>query len=149
MRWSHFALILLVIGAAACGSSGPTPPPPPPPPAQVATTVEVHAGDNQTAAPGTATPVPPAVLVRSQSGQPLAGATVTFAVDSGGGSLQTSSATTGADGVAGAGTWVIGFGRNRVRATVGSIAPVFFTAIGAYFMGMKLLFDHSDRSVTP
>ncbi|MEO8453340.1 MAG: hypothetical protein ABI647_26365, partial [Gemmatimonadota bacterium] len=132
MRATQFAWLFLTLGAAACGSSAPTSPPPapPPPPPPAATTAEIQAGDNQTAGAGTATPVVPAVRVRSQSGQPVAGTTVAFAVDSGGGTVQAATAATGADGIAQAGAWVVGLGRNRLRATVGSLPPVFLTAVG-------------------
>lgn len=70
----------------------------------------------------------PAVQVNDQTGQPLAGATVTFAVTSGGGALGVTSATTNASGIATSQSWVLGPGQNTVTATTAGLAPVVFTA---------------------
>src|SRR5213076_3514867 len=51
-----------------------------------ASSIALHAGDNQSAPAGTAVATPPAVLVRDQHGNPVQGVSVTFAVASGGGS---------------------------------------------------------------
>lgn len=55
-----------------------------------------------------------------------------FAVSTGGGSLAGAATTTGADGVASAGTWTLGTaaGPNAVTATVSGLAPVEFSATG-------------------
>jgi filamin/ABP280 repeat protein/Big-like domain-containing protein len=80
--------------------------------------------------------VKPAVLVRDAGGTPVAGLAVTFAVVSGGGSIEGGSATTGADGVATAGRWTLGAaaGPNTLQATVAADGvsgnPVSFTATG-------------------
>lgn len=126
---------LLLVGTACSGGEPsapddptPPPPPPPPPPQQVATTMTLHAGDAQVAAAGTTVAVAPAVLVRDQSGQPMAGVTVTFAIDSGGGALQASTALTASTGIATSGGWTLGLGRNALRASSGTLAPVVFKA---------------------
>ena len=64
-----------------------------------------------------------------QHGEPLAGATVTFAVTAGGGTLSATTATTDADGRAST-TLTLGRtpGRTTVRATVAGLQPVTFTA---------------------
>ncbi len=83
---------------AACGgseSAGPTPPPAPTP-----ASVTISAGDGQTAEPGAAVVTVPSVVVRSSSGAGVANVAVTFAVDSGGGTITASSATTDASGLA-------------------------------------------------
>lgn len=121
---------LLVLTAAvllsACGGSkGDSPVTPVTP---VATSIAVQAGDNQSASAGSALAVVPSVIVRDQQARPMAGVAVAFRVDSGGGAITNASVTTGADGVASAGNWTIGTGRNRLRATAGTLAPVFFTA---------------------
>lgn len=80
--------------------------------------------------------VPPAVRFRSAAGTPIAGATVTFAVAGGGGSLTGATALTDANGVATVGSWSLAAGANALTATVtgpGLIVgnPVTFAATGA------------------
>jgi adhesin/invasin len=94
------------------------------------------AGDGQSATVGTAVATAPAVIVRDAGGTPVAGVAVTFAIASGGGSLNGASATTGADGIATVGQWTLGSaaGTNTLTATVAaedvSGNPVTFTATG-------------------
>ena len=78
---------------------------------------------------GTALTEPFTVLVLDQHGDPLAGATVTFTVTAGGGTLSATTATTDADGRA-ATTLTLGRtpGTTTVRATVAGLNPVTFTA---------------------
>ncbi len=123
----HVLAATFVVVLAACGSSLPTSGTPSSTPASVA----VMAGDGQQAPPGTAVAIDPAVIVKGASGAPVSGVTVTFAVDSGGGSITGATATTGSDGVAAVGGWTLGAvdGRNVLRATVGTLAPVRITAI--------------------
>ena len=82
-------------------------------------------------AAGTALAEPFVVLVLDQYGDPLAGATVTFAVTAGGGTLSVTTATTDADGRA-ATTLTLGRqpGTNTVEATVAGLEPVTFGAAG-------------------
>jgi len=98
----------------------------------VATTMAVASGDNQSAAVATAVPVPPAVLVTDQFGNPVAGTTVTFAVAAGGGSLTGGSAVTGSDGIATVGSWTLSTatGANTLSATSAGLtgSPLTFTA---------------------
>lgn len=120
-----FALLALV----ACGGSSPTTVTPPPsgnPPASIA----VQAGDAQQAEPGAAVTIKPAVLVKDASGLPVSGVTVSFAVDSGGGTLTGASSTTGSNGIATVGGWTLGSaeGRNVLKAIAGSLAPVKIVA---------------------
>ena len=81
-----------------------------------------------------AVPQPPEVIVKDQLGSPFAGATVTFAVTSGGGSVSPSSITTGSDGLAKLTSWTLGpnAGVNSVRATVQSLSPVDFKATAPF-----------------
>ena len=74
---------------------------------------------------------PFSVLVRDQNGSPLAGATVTFAITAGGGTLSVTNATTDAEGRA-ATTLTLGSepGSNTVEAAVDGLEPVTFTATG-------------------
>jgi hypothetical protein len=100
--------------------------------ARVPTSVVAVSAVTQTAAAGSAVADPPAVRVSDQTGLPLPGAGVTFAVTSGGGSLTGASAVTGADGVARVGSWTLGAaaGTNTLTATVTGLASVQFTAEG-------------------
>lgn len=87
------------------------------------------AGDNQQGRAGSAVPVPPSVLVTDAAGNPVSGATVTFAVASGGGSVTGAAATTGANGRATVGSWTLGAaGTNTLTASAGPAGTVTFTA---------------------
>jgi hypothetical protein len=93
-------------------------------------TITKTAGDVQTDTVGHAVPVAPSVIVKLADARPVAGATVTFAADSGGGSATGTTAITNASGVAAVGGWTLGTsaGSNRLRATVSPLPPVLFTA---------------------
>jgi hypothetical protein len=107
--------------AAACGSGGNddggggggNPP----------TSIVVASGNFQSARYGPGLPTAPTFLVSGRSG-PLAGVTVTFAAQAGGGSLDASSAVTNASGVASLPAFTLGPapGENRVRATAGTVS---------------------------
>ncbi|HEU5304370.1 MAG TPA: invasin domain 3-containing protein [Gemmatimonadales bacterium] len=96
--------------------------------------MEAAAGNEQSAAVATAVATPPAVLVRDEDGNPLAGIPVTFKVTGGGGQLNGATPVTGADGVAAVGGWTLGqkAGANTVAATLSGLdvsgSPVVFTA---------------------
>jgi glucose/arabinose dehydrogenase len=64
--------------------------------------------DGQSAAAGTNVPLPPAVLVRGPGGLVAPGVPVTFAIESGGGTLTQATVTSGIDGIARAGGWRLG-----------------------------------------
>jgi PKD domain len=123
------AALWLLAGVAACSSTPSTGPTGGTGPASVT----VSSGDGQTAAPATALPIRPAVLVKDASGSPVSGVTVTFTVDSGGGSLSATAAVSGTNGVATAGVWTLGLaeGRNILRVSSGSLAPVRIAATAA------------------
>src|SRR5207244_2545318 len=100
-----------------------------------ASTIALNAGNNQTAAAGTAVPIDPSVIVHDAHGNPVAGVAVTFAVASGGGTVSpTTPVTTGANGIATPTSWTLGTtaGTNTLRATSGTLtgSPVTFTATG-------------------
>jgi hypothetical protein len=121
-RWLRVSGAGLVVLAAAC-SDGPSSP------VERAAVVEAAATDGQTASVGAMVATPPAVIVRDRTGQPVSGTHVQFAVTRGGGTLATTSVRTGADGIASSGRWTLGeAGVNEVTATVGTLAPVRFTA---------------------
>ena len=88
-------------------------------------------GRGQQGPAGAALSEPFVVLVLDQYGDPLAGATVTFAVTAGDGTLSVTTAATDADGRAAA-TLTLGPqpGTNTVEATVDRLGPVIFTAVG-------------------
>lgn len=126
---SLIALSLLALGA--CGGGGTTDvTPAPPPPTPVATSVAIQSGDGQQSEPGQAVSTNPSVIVRDQNGAVMAGVTVVFAVDSGGGSLATTSSVTGTNGVATSGTWTLGTteGRNVLRATAATLPALKIVA---------------------
>ena len=88
-------------------------------------------GRRQQGPAGTVLANPFLVLVLDQYGNPLAGATVTFAVTAGDGTLSVTTAATDADGRAST-TLTLGPqpGTNTVEATVDRLTPVIFTATG-------------------
>lgn len=92
--------------------------------AGAAASITATAGDNQTAAVGAALATAPAVTVKDQYGNPVAGVGVTFSVSSGGGTLTGASATTDASGVARVGGWTLGIvnGAQQLRATAGTLS---------------------------
>ena len=100
--------------------------------AGAAATIAASAGDGQSATVNSAVAIPPAVQVTDQSGNPVSGVSVTFAVASGGGSVTGGSASTNASGIATVGSWTLGtaVGANTLTATSGSLAgsPVTFGA---------------------
>ena len=118
------ALLVLGLVAACKDSSGP--------PDKVATTLAVHAGNNQGANAGTPLAQPLAVLVTDADNQPVPNVAVTFVVRSGGGSITGGAARSGDDGIATAGTWTLGtsLGTNTVEATAAGLPTVTFTATG-------------------
>jgi len=75
--------------------------------AQVPAAPVAHAGNGQSAVVQTALAQPLQVKLADRLGAPMAGIAVSFSVMSGGGTLSTSSATTGADGLAST-RWTLG-----------------------------------------
>ncbi len=93
-------------------------------------TLSAEAGALQTGPIDEALPVPLRVRVE-RSGVPVEGATVAFTPTAGSGSVQATSATTDAQGVASAGAWTLGtsVGQHQLNATsVGGTAPLRFSA---------------------
>ena len=110
------AVLLLLI--AACSSNPDTGNPDVGPPASVT----VAGGDNQVAAPGAAVATAPSVVVHDAAGHAVTGVTVSFSVDSGGGSITTPNASTNSNGIASPGTWTLGAsGPQVLGAQVGSL----------------------------
>lgn len=97
--------------------------------AGAAASVARNGGDNQTATAGSAVAIPPSVLVKDANGNVKPGASVTFAVVSGGGTITGATAVTNASGVAAVGSWTLGsVGSNSLSATVTGIPSVTFVA---------------------
>lgn len=121
-------LLLLAALIASCGGGGDTAPPtaPPQPPPLVPATLSVSAGDGQEAEPNGLVATAPTVVVRSSSGAAVPNVVVAFAVDSGGGSVASPTATTDANGLASVSSWRLGAaeGPQLLTATVASLAPV-------------------------
>jgi len=96
----------------------------------VATTLEANSSASITGVAGAVVTPPPSVIVKDQNGSPMGGATVTFAVVSGGGSVSGATVTTDDSGIATVGSWTLGplTGANVLNATSGTLAGVAFTA---------------------
>ena len=93
-------LAALLLVAAGCGGSGGGG-------SLSSVTIEITAGDDQTGRAGTPLPELLTVLVRSEEGRPIEGATVSFRVTAGGGSLDRDSAVTDEAGMASV-SWTLG-----------------------------------------
>ena len=103
--------------------------------AATANHVAAITSDHQSATAGTAVAVAPAVIVKDQFGNPVAGVSLMFAVTTGGGSLTgTNPVTTNGSGIAAIGSWTLGSltGTNTVTATASGLtgSPVSFTGTG-------------------
>jgi adhesin/invasin len=114
-----------------------------------AATVAKHAGDSQTASAAAAVATPPSVLVSDAYGNPVSGATVTFAASSGGGAVTGAAATSDASGIATVGGWTLGstIGTNTVTATVAGLPPATFTATSTAAAAKKLTGDNQTATV--
>jgi hypothetical protein len=100
--------------------------------------LSVNDGDNQAAVVGSAVATAPSVVVKDSSGTAVAGATVTFTVASGGGSITNPVVVTGTDGIARVGSWTVGpqAGRNTLTATTVGAANSVVTLTGTGMAGM-------------
>ena len=93
--------------------------------------------------------IAPSVIVRDSSGNPVAGAPISFTVL--GGTIAVSTATTDASGKASVGTWILSLlGENVVTATSGVLAgsPVTFRANASGGTATNLKFLASPASTT-
>ena len=86
-------------------------------------------GDGQIALPGAPLGVRPRVRVSDVHGNPVAGITVTFVVEAGGGSVSGELTVSDVSGIAESGEWVLGApGVQRMVARAGQLASLPFTA---------------------
>ena len=108
--------------------------------------------DSQTTTRLTAVPVPPAVRITDQYGNPVPGKSVTFSIPSfdEGGSVTGSPAVSNAAGVATLGSWVVGpvVGRHWVQAAIPALPNVMFTAVGTLENGARMAEYHGSHQVT-
>ena len=106
-----------------CGGEGsPSSPPQPPRPA----TLTILSGDNQSGPVGAVLSQMPMVRVSDQASRPLAGATVSWTVTSGGGTVDRPSTVTAADGTTSV-SWTLGTlaGTNSLTAANGGLTTSF------------------------
>ena len=91
-------------------------------------------GAGQAAPAGSPVPIPPAVRVVDDGGDPVAGIAVSFVVTGGGGAVSGAEQTTDAEGIARVGSWTLGSspGPNTLEARAAGLteAPAVFTATG-------------------
>ena len=98
----------------------------------VATTIAINSGSNNlSGTAGQALSTPISVRVRDQDGDVMSGATVTWTVASGGGSVSAATSTTNATGDATV-TWTLGAtpGANTLTAAIANGQSVTITATG-------------------
>ena len=109
--------------------------------AGLATQLLALAGDGQLATVATALLTRPAVQLKDAGGNPVAGASVTFAVSGGGGSLTGGTQLTNAAGVATVGSWTLGTlaGPNTLTASAPGVTPVVFSATGVAGAGATIV----------
>ncbi|MDB4891169.1 MAG: hypothetical protein JWL61_3024 [Gemmatimonadetes bacterium] len=126
----------LLLGACGGGTTTPAGSP---------ATLVIVAGDAQSAVVGTAVAAAPTVLVQDGDGRAVAGATVSFAVTSGGGSVTPTTATTNANGVATT-AWTLGTiaGANVLTASSGNTSAKTLTATGTPDVAAVIRFAATD-----
>ena len=122
---SSFLSVGLLALQLSCGgdSSGP---------GNTATAIDANSSTTLTAPPGGDVAELPSVILHDQSGAPVVGATVHFAVTGGGGTITGANAATNPSGIATVGSWTLGAtaGPNTLTATIGGLPAVTFTANG-------------------
>jgi cysteine peptidase C11 family protein len=134
-----------VLMVAACGGGdGGTGPDGNPP------SIAVASGDGQTGRINSALSTAPTVIVKDGAGTAVASATVTFAVESGGGLLAGSTATTNANGIATMPGWTLGpaAGTNSVSASVSGVAqPAHISATARLPYWTVLVYMAADNNL--
>lgn len=125
LPWLRSVLVLLIV--AACSGDSVSPPPT----GGGAVTLSITVGDGQQALPGAAVPAAPVVLATNAAGQPASGVVITFAIDSGGGTIASAQATTNSAGVASPGAWTLGAteGSNVLRVSAAGATTIRIRAM--------------------
>src|SRR5262245_27281998 len=138
VRGARVALAAFVV-AQGCSDQGPSQGP-----AHIGIS---SGGAPQSAIAGSGVQVIPSVLVTNSGGSPVANAKVTFAVASGGGSVNPATAVTNASGIAST-YWTLGLvaGPNALTATIEGLAPVTFNATGVAGTATKMI---AEPGTTP
>jgi hypothetical protein len=117
--------------------------------AGAATQISKSAGDAQTGEVAQNVPVSPKVLVKDAQNNPVAGATVTWAVTAGGGGVGAGTSLTDAAGEATM-TWSlgpkVGAGVHSIKASISGVTFVTFTASGALTAGTLTLNGGDNQS---
>lgn len=117
------AFVFLVALQLSCGgdSSGP---------GNVATTMSANSATSISSPPGSQVSDRPSVVVFDQTGDPMSGVAVTFAVSGGGGTVTGGSQVTNAQGVATVGGWTLGtaVGSYTLVASAANLQSITFTA---------------------
>lgn len=107
----------------------------------------LEAGDGQSAIAGSDVPIPPSVRVTDAFGNGVDGASVTFVVLGGGGSVTGATALTIGGGVGAVGSWTLGSaaGANTLRATSPGVPDtVTFTATSLPGAASEMLYVAGD-----
>jgi len=109
------------------------------------------AGNNQQAPVGRLVPVAPTVAVRNAAGDGVPGASVTFEVTSGGGSVVAAHQITDATGAASVGGWFLGAlpGTNTLRASSPGLPAVTFTATGVAGVPVSMVAASQTTQTAP
>jgi adhesin/invasin len=114
--------------------------------------IQVSAGNGQSAAVGTAVSTRPAVLLKDAAGNPVTASNVTFAVTAGGGTLTTPTPNSDSVGVATVGNWTLGTtagASNTMTATATSTAfTTTFTATATAGTPTSIAVNPGDNGQT-
>jgi hypothetical protein len=115
-----------------------------------AESIEIAAGQDQTAGVGEAVGVDPAVRVEDVSGNPVGGVQVQFAVGASGGTVTPTTVTTGSNGVATVESWTLGgtAGDYTLTATVTGVGQVTFNATASATSTTTTLDAEPDNTST-
>ena len=118
MRFREYGFALGVVAVAGCGTVAPTTTSVGLPVGEV--TVSIKDGDGQTAVVGHAVQIPPTIHLFDGLGSPMKNYNVTFAVTSGGGTIDGPTQSTSNAGIAKPIAWTLGStpGINTVTATI-------------------------------
>lgn len=111
-------------------------------------TIARLAGGGQPGLAGAPVNVPPAVIVLDAGGQPIAGATVTFAIPVGGGAISGAATVTDANGVATVGSWSLPLGTGVLTASVSGLGAVIGNPVSFVATGVNASYHIDVRFIT-